>query len=601
MKKRIKTIFTIMSALFLLSGCVTTPTATNTTSDASSVEEVVKYTITFNSNGGSSVSSITANEGSSIAKPANPTKTDNVFKEWHSDSALTVLVSWPITLNSNLTLYAKWQNSRDYFLEARDNTVNANQFEYDFNLNVITAYGDLAGPSAVIDGNTKYNSASSVSYLQSEERSGLLIGDGKLYKVKTGTELATFKVNKSNKLTNYSIETVASTFKYDSSSFAKALFEFTADQITSVPSAPNQKFKLEFSGSFTGFVDNALTFLNHPVVQLILQQWVDLPAHDSDLTAYVTFENNRIKTYEYDFVISVVGASLTFHYDLNFTKVGSGVTITPPNFSNVAVGETAVNTKLNSVKTALDSYRSATYSGYNYRLDTQVDYPQALAIDATIQGRTMRKVNLGTSYFWNRIELDSDYKNNDLYNSQGVKDYERYRVKYANQSVYDCEDRVWPASDVFTQIASYTNDAIDSFYFLLPTSFYTTSNISTVEEVTASGATTYSLGLSTASISALLTFVDASARFDLGGGYEFNIFNVASDLDVKSSEFDIVLTSGVFTSMSIDVSGRYVGAYTGTSFSGPLDFEIKLEITANNLGQNYTPPTQNSEVDLANS
>lgn len=598
MKKRVKVYFAILPTLFLLIGCATTtPTATNT----SESEEVVRYTITFESNGGSSVSSITADEGASITKPANPSKTDNVFKDWHYDSALTELVTWPITLERNLTLYAKWQNSRDYFLMARDNTIDANQFEYDFNLSVLTSYGAIDGPGAIIDGNTKYNSTSNTSFLQSEERSGLLIGDGKVYKVKTGTDLATFKVNKSNKLMSYSIETVSSNFKYDSSSFAKALFEFTSEQITSVPSAANQKFEIIFSGSFTGLVDTVLVFLNHPVVDAILQRWVSLPDHDSNLSAYVTFENNLIKTYEYDFTISVVGASLTFHYDLNFTKIGSGVTITPPDFSNVAVSETAVNSKLDTIKTALDNYRSATYSGYNYRLDTQVDYPQSFAIDATIQGRTMRKIQSGIPYFWNRIELDSDYKNTDLYKSQGVVDYERYRVKYANQSVYDCEDRVWPASDIFTMVENYSSEAIDSFYFLLPNSFYTTTNVSTVEEATSSGTTTYSLGLSSASISTLLDFADDSVRFDLGDGYEFDIFSVDSDLDIKTSEFDVVLTDGVFTSLTIDVYGRFSGDYEDTNFAGPLDFEISLEITTNDLAQNYVVPTQNSEVDLANS
>lgn len=65
--------------------------------------------ITFNSNGGSAVSSIIDNYGSSINKPApNPTKTGYIFENWYSDSSLTNVVSWPHLLVNHITFYAKW-------------------------------------------------------------------------------------------------------------------------------------------------------------------------------------------------------------------------------------------------------------------------------------------------------------------------------------------------------------------------------------------------------------------------------------------------------------------------------------------------------------
>ena len=68
-----------------------------------------QYTITFNSNGGSAVGSITQNYGTSVAKPADPTRTGYTFAGWYSDSGLTTAVSWPYTMGaSNVTFYAKW-------------------------------------------------------------------------------------------------------------------------------------------------------------------------------------------------------------------------------------------------------------------------------------------------------------------------------------------------------------------------------------------------------------------------------------------------------------------------------------------------------------
>ena len=43
---------------------------------------------------------------------------------------------------------------------------------------------------------------------------------------------------------------------------------------------------------------------------------------DSNLNVYVTFDNGKIDKFEYEFSISVSLASITFHYDLDFVKVG---------------------------------------------------------------------------------------------------------------------------------------------------------------------------------------------------------------------------------------------------------------------------------------
>ena len=69
------------------------------------------YTVTFNSNGGSAVSSISANHGSTIDKPADPTRTGYSFSGWFKDSALSNSFTFGNngdTIIDNTTLYAKW-------------------------------------------------------------------------------------------------------------------------------------------------------------------------------------------------------------------------------------------------------------------------------------------------------------------------------------------------------------------------------------------------------------------------------------------------------------------------------------------------------------
>ena len=70
-----------------------------------------RYTITFESNGGTSVASITDDYGASIAEPTKPTKDNHSFVAWSYDAAGTQTVTWPLTLTKNEKLYANWNET----------------------------------------------------------------------------------------------------------------------------------------------------------------------------------------------------------------------------------------------------------------------------------------------------------------------------------------------------------------------------------------------------------------------------------------------------------------------------------------------------------
>lgn len=72
------------------------------------------FTVTFNSNGGSSVASYTGvDKGSFISKPTDPSKQGNVFIGWYKDENCTN--EWNFAtdkVTSNITLYVKWQSNK---------------------------------------------------------------------------------------------------------------------------------------------------------------------------------------------------------------------------------------------------------------------------------------------------------------------------------------------------------------------------------------------------------------------------------------------------------------------------------------------------------
>lgn len=87
--------------------------ARNCTLYAKWSEQIVKYTITFESNGGSSVTAIEAKAGEKIEEPAIPTNDGYLFDGWYesSDNGIT-LAEKPFVFgympSQSVKLYAKW-------------------------------------------------------------------------------------------------------------------------------------------------------------------------------------------------------------------------------------------------------------------------------------------------------------------------------------------------------------------------------------------------------------------------------------------------------------------------------------------------------------
>jgi len=81
----------------------------NTTLFAKWVSVPVTYAVTFNSQGGSAISSVNANINAKLAAPAVPSKTGYTLGGWYKDAASTVAWNFATdVVTSNTTLFAKW-------------------------------------------------------------------------------------------------------------------------------------------------------------------------------------------------------------------------------------------------------------------------------------------------------------------------------------------------------------------------------------------------------------------------------------------------------------------------------------------------------------
>ena len=69
----------------------------------------VNYTVTFNVNGGSTVTSATVVNGKTATKPADPTRDGYAFLGWYADGAFKTVYDFASTIVTNdVTLHAKW-------------------------------------------------------------------------------------------------------------------------------------------------------------------------------------------------------------------------------------------------------------------------------------------------------------------------------------------------------------------------------------------------------------------------------------------------------------------------------------------------------------
>lgn len=81
---------------------------------SSTVEDPEKeYTVTFDTNGGSSVTKQTVVSGDKAVKPADPTKDGYEFAGWYADSGLTKAYDFSSKVTGSITLYAKWTEAED--------------------------------------------------------------------------------------------------------------------------------------------------------------------------------------------------------------------------------------------------------------------------------------------------------------------------------------------------------------------------------------------------------------------------------------------------------------------------------------------------------
>jgi uncharacterized repeat protein (TIGR02543 family) len=78
---------------------------------SANADDPVQYTITFESNEGSTVEPVTADAGTAVEQPAEPERQGYTFTGWFNVASGGALYVWPYTLTADVTMYAQWRDS----------------------------------------------------------------------------------------------------------------------------------------------------------------------------------------------------------------------------------------------------------------------------------------------------------------------------------------------------------------------------------------------------------------------------------------------------------------------------------------------------------
>lgn len=558
-----------------------------TTSEETSDSET--YKITFS---GTDMTAQSVEKGTSFNQPTDPSKANHIFGGWYTDANFSTKATFPFTVNGDTTLYAQFYDYKTAFQMAREKTIGSSVsgFEYDYTLTATAAYSALS-LSGNTTGNAKYSNTGDVSFYDAHTNSGILFYDGSEYQIRRETSLQKISLNEKDLLRDYSVEEVDDSYRFDSSSFAKALFEYDESQLKSIEATTaSNEYKLNTSFNASAGIAMASKILNNATVKKLIGS---VPANNVDTGMYVTFSNGEIKTYRYEMKINITSVQFNLTYQLTFKNIGTASAISPRVFTGLSLTDTEIATSMAEVNQYLNTLIAKEHSGYDFKVKTGVDFSSANSIDATFKGSALRKIDNGTVYFHNDIEIDSDLKNDNLYKSAGISDVHVKRTRLSDGAVYLIEKRAI-LSDKTTLIDPYTANTTDSRYLF--DLFAQLEHFTFVQKVTKDDTITYSIGVANSEISDILAWLNGELDLDPLGtatakAHVFGEFE-ASSVIPDEAELTVVIKNNALYSVSLHSDGEFT-----TSFANSRDFtqaasanySLEYSITANKNGDTFEP------------
>ena len=109
------------------------------------------YTVSFNTNGGSSIANQRIKSGAKAEEPQNPVKEGYVFNGWYTDKQMSIPYDFNNSITKSFTLYAKWtekesgNNASEWknpFVDVTENDWFCNSVKYVYESDLMNGVSD---------------------------------------------------------------------------------------------------------------------------------------------------------------------------------------------------------------------------------------------------------------------------------------------------------------------------------------------------------------------------------------------------------------------------------------------------------------------------
>ncbi len=549
--------------------------------------DTTKYTVTYN---GTSMEPEEYEEGYSLSAPADPVKDNYIFLGWYSDPAFDRKTEFPITVNEDVALYAKFQDNKSAFAEARKNTVgDSSSYEYDYTIDAVATVSGIPITGKTV-GNAKVNKKSDVNFYDTHTNSGLLFYDGSQYNIRKKTDLTAVSFNEKEKLRKVEKSVVDENKSSVFTTFAKALFQYEDSDLKSVEKTNVAGvYELKTSMNFSSALELLSTVLNNKIVTSLLK---NVPENNVESGMFVSFSNGEIGTYEYDMTISVSGISFSLKYYLTFKNVNKLSDIVTRTFEGVSITDSQIDAAKKELTQKINAYKNQTASSYDFNVKTGVDYETTNAINVAVKGSAKRRILNGEVFFHNIVDVSSDLKNADLYKDKGLKDIKTIRSKLANGDVYDFEKKTF-GTDEF-EAENYSDNDRDLYYLL-----NAVDNIgapSFIQKTTEKNVMTYRVGITDRGTMNLLEWLNGNLILDPLGRATAEIFAFGSmnenSLNVGETVFEVSFENDALKSIEISSEGSVEVSYPLSrdfTQAKPADYEFSVKIETTSDWESYFP------------
>lgn len=538
--------------------------STSSTDNLSSASTVKKYVVNYHN---CNYNPTEYNQGDILTKPEDPiSNKEEIFAGWYLDENFNTEASFPITIDSNIDLYARFLSYKDYFLEAREKTLSTD-YKYSDSLNVTTLIASVNGPTAKRTGVVlnKKDKAINSYYLANYTSSGALLFDGQEYVIKRDNKIENIRFNEDNELTKYEVNQDDN--QLDSSSFAKAIFEYSPDQIKSVEklsgSGSDGKYEINTNLNATSVITSALNALGSPLIQNIITQ---LPSIDASYLMSVNYENGRIKTYEYSFTVEVSVATINFNYTLTFDSA-TNVDIVLPNFDNLFLESSKINEYLLDFKKDYSTYKNQNLSKYKYDVFTLIETDDE-KYEVNQKGEASRKIVDDEIYFNNYIDLSTNL--DSIYDE--LENYKVTRANLENGDVYSCVNNLIFA-DEYTESTSREDN--DNYLMMFDDILFTSSNFSAIQNQEANNKVIFVLN--SFGVKEVLNELNTKIYLE----EESNSIKSLGEINLNSISFEEANIEVIYSDDKIDqinlnivgeLSTKYVNEISNASFS--IEYEL---------------------------